>query len=429
MRKFIFNDAIIRIRNSHFIQSVTVLGVGAIMAQLVTIAASPILTRLYIPADFGIAALFAAVVSSITPAICGKYEVAIVVAKKVAQSKQLLGIAFLVAFGISTFSLGFVWFLGESLVELLNAERLGGWIFLAPGALFLIGVVTALNCYSNRLHDYRIISQSKIITALFGVAISIIFGLFGLHYGLLLSSVLATALVSLWLLYHYRTVLDGSLLLWNSQKSILIHRYRDFPLYNATTGLLDGVTVALPIFFLSTYFSDAVVGYYALMLRVALSPINFVSDAVSQVNLKKVADLVAQNQPVRPYLFKVTLALAAIVSPLIILLIFFAPHLFSLIFGDQWRVAGVYLQILMPALALRFVVSTISSTFGATGNNRLGAIWKITAFFVTLVVFWLAAPRVDVAEMFFIMLVADIALYSLYYLLAWRAAGNPLRYR
>jgi O-antigen/teichoic acid export membrane protein len=417
-----------RVRNSHFIRSVAVLGAGAVLAQATAIIASPILTRLYSPSDFGLAALFAAVVSSITPAVCGKYEVAVVVAKTGMQSRQLVGIAILVAFGVSLSVFCMIWLLGDSVAYLLNIGRLGDWIYLVPIALFLTGVITTLNYYSNRVQDYRIISRSRVLIALFGVAISLALGVFDLHYGLLLSSVLATALVGLMLLCHYRGLFRMRLLFWSDQKKVLICRYRDFPIYNATTGLMNGVMTALPVFFLSSYFSDTSVGYYALMLRVAMAPVSFVSDAVSQVNLRKVADLVSRNLPVRPYLFRVTLMLVAIVSPLLVLLMLFAPQLFNFVFGDNWEMAGVYLQVLMPALALKFVVSTLSTTFGATGNNRLGAIWKIMAFCVTLAVFWILAPHVGVMGMFITMLVVDLVLYGLYYFLVWYAAGNPVRY-
>ena len=418
-----------RFRHNHFVQSVTVLGAGTILAQVVMVAAAPVLTRLYTPADFGLAALFVAMVSSITPALCGKYEVAVVVAKSIQQSRQLLGIALLVALGVSTLMFAGMWFYGNAVVNLFGFGGLEGWIILVPFALFSTGVLTSLNYYSNRVHEYAVISQSKVLVSVFGVVVSVIFGLFSLHYGLLLSSVLATGLASLWLLYRYRKVLYVSLFQRARHKRILVRRYRSFPIYNATTGLLDGLTQAMPIFFLSRYFPEAVVGYYALMLRVAMAPISFISGAVSQVNLKKVADLVNQGVPVRPYLLRLTMVLTLIVLPFTLLLVFYAPPLFAWIFGEQWRLAGVYLQVLMPALALRFVVSTISTTFGATGNNRLGAIWKVTAFIVSLGVFIVVAPRVDVMGMFTVILIMDLVLYGFYFLLAWRAAGHPLSYR
>jgi O-antigen/teichoic acid export membrane protein len=412
-------------KQSDFLRSVAVLGTGTVLAQFITITASPILTRLYSPEDFGLAALFAAIITSITPAICGKYEVAIVVANKVTISRQLLGVAFNVALGVSLLALAAVLLFDRTIIGLLNAERLGRWLLLVPLMLMLTGLLTALKYYSNRINEYGVISNSKILLAIFAVASSLALGVAGFQAGLLVSTVLATGAVVGWLLYRHRSIPYRRISTWNRRSKLVAKRYRDFPLYNASTGLLDGLTQALPVFFLSSYFTETLVGYYALMLRVAAAPLSFVSAAVSQVNLKKVSDLVHQQQSVRRYLVKVTLLLVAIVSPLAIALILFSPGLFAWIFGEEWREAGSYLQILMPALAFRFVISTVSTTFGATGNNRLGAVWKVVAFLVTFVVLLIAAPRVEVYGIFVIILITDIILYSFYYALAWRAAGHP----
>jgi len=418
-----------RLGRSHYLQSVAVLGGGTILAQVIVVAASPILTRLYTPSDFGLLALFLGVVGSVMPAVCGKFEAAIVVAKTVRESEQVLGISLLVALAVSLLAFLGIWFYGDWLVQIIDAGGLGQQVLLIPLALFFGGVLKSFNYYSNRLGEYRVISQSKILAAFISVALSIALGWFGLHYGLLLGSVATTALVNLWLLYNYRQRLNIKLLCWNWRKKILVRRFRDFPLYNASTGLLDGLTLALPVFFLSRYFPDSVVGYYALMIRVAMAPLHFLSTAVSQVNIKKVADMVQKHQPVRPYLLKATLMLLIAVLPLMLFLLLSAPPLFELLFGDEWRIAGTYLKILIPGLALKFVASTLSSTLGATGHNRLGALWKVTAFVVTFAAFLVFAPRVGVMEMFVVMLVIDLVLYSFYYLLAWRAAGHPLAYK
>ncbi len=415
--------------NSTFFRSVATLSLGTILAQLVMIIAAPILTRLYTPVDFGLAALFAAIVSSVAPAICGKYEVAVVVVKSIQKSKQLLGIAIITAITGGFIAFFSIYFFEGPLSNLFDLDRLGIWALAVPFALFSTGVLASLNYYSNRVQDYRTISQSKVLIATIGVIVSITLGAFDLYYGLLLSSIVATTSVSLWLIYRYRLTLRTSVLRNFRRKRIIAWRHREFPIYSASTGLLDGITQALPVFFLSRYFPDSTVGYYALMLRVAMAPISFVSSSVSQVNLKKIADLVNQGNAVRPYLLRVTLLLTATVLPISLVLIFFAPTLFSIIFGEEWRLSGTYLQIIMPAIAVQFIASTVSTTFGATGNNRLGAIWKLTAFIVTFSMFTIVTPRVNASGIFIAILTTNLVLYGLYYFLAWRAAGQPKRYQ
>jgi len=120
-----------------------------------------------------------------------------------------------------------------------------------------------------------------------------------------------------------------SFLKWNQSKITLLKRYKDYPLYNASSGLLDGITMSLPVFFLAHYFPETIVGYFALVIRVGNTPLSFVSGSVSQVNLKKVVDLVNTDQNVRPHLLKLTGGLLLFVLPPTILLIIFSPDLFA----------------------------------------------------------------------------------------------------
>jgi len=202
-------------------------------------------------------------------------------------------------------------------------------------------------------------------------------------------------------------------------------RYKDYPIFNGSSSLLDGITLSLPIFFLAHYFPESIVGYFALLLRVANAPLSFISASVSQVNLRKVVDLVNERREVTPHIYKLALLLIAIVSVPTVLLVLFAPELFAFIFGESWREAGVYSQILIPALAVRFVASTLSSTLGATRNNQYGALWKVIALFSTLVVFAWFAPKGDIKIFLYAALVNDVLLYILYFIFIVKAAKKP----
>jgi lipopolysaccharide exporter len=418
-----------RAKSSSFLQSVAILGSGTLMAQMVTFAAAPVLTRLYTPFEFGLAAVFLAIVSSVAPAVCGKYNIAVVVTTSLRESRELVGISLWFALSISVLFLLGVWVFDQQLMSLLGAEKLGNWFYVVPASLFLGGAISVFNYYSNKCNEFAVISQSKVLLAAVNVTVAVSLGVFGVQSGLIVGGLVASATVSVWLVYKYRTILGQPVLIWNQKKISLMRKYSDFPVYNASTGLLDGITLALPIFFLSSFFSDESVGYYALMLRVAVGPLGFLSASVSQVHLKKVSDLVQMDPlSIRLFLFKVTAMLGSVVLPLTLFIILYAPQLFAFIFGEEWRVAGGYLQILMPALGLRFIASTVSSTFGATGHNRLGGFWKVCAFVVTLGVYFVMAPRVDLYGMFMTIMVTDLVLYAFLYSLVWYAAGHPRRY-
>ncbi|MCI5207632.1 MAG: hypothetical protein D3910_02300 [Candidatus Electrothrix sp. ATG2] len=412
-----------RLRRSSFVTNVITLAGGALLTKAITLLCSPILTRLYSPADFGLLAVFLAVVSSLSPAVCGQYEVAMVLPKSHKQGVYLLGISLRVAIAFSFIFLVGVIFFDDHLLALLNAEQLGGWMFVAPVALFFFGLMNAMKCFANRHKDYGTMAKVNVMNSLTVAVSGIVFGLLGVGFkGLLVSFMIGQICSTSFLYISYLDKLPVNMIRWDTKKTILMKRYIDYPIYNASTGLLNGLFTAMPIFFLTHYFPVSVVGYYSIVTRVAKAPLSFIATSVSQVNLRKVVELRNDGGNIRLYLIKVTIGLAAIMLPPILLLFFFSPEIFTLLFGEEWQEAGTYMQILIPALFIKFIASSLSTTLPATQNNRIMAIWKITAFMITLIVYLLFAPQQDPMLFLKAIAVTEVILYLLYYIIIMKSA-------
>ena len=417
---------ITRLNQSSFIRHASILASGAFLSQVITFSASPLLTRLYAPSDFAVLALFIAIVSSFSAAAGGRYDIAVLVAKEEKEAHALVYLSFWVALAISI--LLFLVFLFKPFLFWKNdaARSLGSWLYVTPLMVFLSAAGMALRCYANRKKDYVIISCSSVISALSAVGLSIIFGVFKFTAdGLLIGTLLAACIFPTLLYYKYKQVSNFQYTNLRHKLVKLAMKYKQFPIYNASTTFLDSLTLALPIFFLTRYFSETIVGYYALLTRVATAPIGFISQAVSELHVKKVAEYIHFGKNPATYLKKISLFLVAIVSPPTFLLMLTGPELFALLFGEPWRTAGSLLVILMPALAMRFIVSTVSGVFAGTGNNHIGGIWKVSAFIITFGMFGLLSDKTSERGIFFAMLITDLFLYSLYYFLIWKAIKNP----
>jgi len=239
-----------RIQNSEFVRHVGTLATGSLLAQVVSLAASPIIARLYDPNSYAVLALFMAIVSTIAPAASGRYEIAIVVAKNDQDSDALVVLSLWFAGGISLVML-LMCVLGEhQLKGLLNADSLGLWWLMVPVMLFLTAAVAVFKYYANRHKRYSLISRMMIAQALFGAVLSICLGVAGFKAdGLLVSALFGTLFGVIYLLYIYRKkILD---LKWRFSIKVwaIALRYSQFPLYNALPSFLDSLTLSLPIFF------------------------------------------------------------------------------------------------------------------------------------------------------------------------------------
>ena len=146
------------IQGRSYLSSVLVLSAGTALSQALPILASPILSRLYKPEDFGLLAVFMALVSSVGMAISGRYDLAMLLPKKVGSARQLLGLACLAAAVLSAAYLLLLSIEGDIIRQTFEAGKLNGWIYLVPLALLLTGLRTTLGYWTNRQGDFRLLA-------------------------------------------------------------------------------------------------------------------------------------------------------------------------------------------------------------------------------------------------------------------------------
>jgi O-antigen/teichoic acid export membrane protein len=419
-----------RIVAGRFARNVAILASGTIAAQVISVLSSPILTRLYSPAEFGFFQVFLALVRSVARSVCGGYETAVVLPPSDGAAKKLLGVAihFAVAFAllVSVFFL----FFGSDVLRVLDAPELEGWVLLAPIQLVLMGLFLSFNHYSLRRRRYDVMAKAKVAQAIFLVVVSIGLGLAGAGFwGLIVGFMAGWFAIVAFLAYPNRDDLGFEDLRWDRRSRAVARRYREFLAFGAPGKLLNGMTLEMPVFFLSHLFPATVVGYYSLVVRVADAPLAVLSQSVSKVHLRKVVDLIQREEAVRPYLLRLAATLASISIVPTILLMVAAPDFFAWLFGPAWREAGAYIRILMPAIAVRFVVSTLSSTLGATENVRLAFFTQATDFVLTALVFLIFGPKGDPRFLLTVFAVAIVGLNLFRFSLIWMAAGHPRNIR
>src|SRR5690606_23732487 len=104
--------------------------------------------------------------------------------------------------------------------------------------------------------------------------------------------------------------------------------------------------------------------------RLLKTPASLVGEAVRQVYFQKAAEL--HNRGLNLYvLFRTTvLRLLAATMPFVIVIVVFGPDMFVLLFGEQWRLAGEYAQLLVPWLAVMFANVPAVMTVPVLGLQR-----------------------------------------------------------
>jgi O-antigen/teichoic acid export membrane protein len=399
---------------------------GILLGQAITLLASPLLTRLYNPVEFSGYAVFLALTSAITPALNGRYEIAIVVTRSDDDSRSFLAICVWVTTLVAA-----IYFLSlaafRPFVEsFLHAKISNGWLVCVTVLLLAVGWSTALKYWANRQGEFGIIGRQAAFQSFTIAALSIVLSVTSLgHYGLILATILGTMAGLGFFAIAYRKVIPASNFALNNQHVILARKNYDYPLYNATTSLLDGVTLVLPVLFFTNRYDGVMVAYFVLVTRVAMAPLSFISQAVSQIHLKHMSDLINDGADPRRYMALVSTALTAVAIPPALILIASSAWLFGAVFGENWAGAGPVLVLLAPSIIVKFVVSTVSGVFASTGHNALSAIWKIVAFSTTIALLYFSPKETSFHSMVSYLVVLDVVLYSMYFILAWYAITHP----
>lgn len=353
-------------RNRSFGADVTKIAGGTIFAELLTVATSPILARIYGPDAFGIFALFTSIVTTIAAVACLRYELSIMLPRADRAAINLLGVSLTSAFLISILALPTIWLFRSQLLEWLRAPELGPYILLVGPAVFVNGTFVALNYWNSRTRQYGRLSIARIISALISVGTQFGAAIAGYAYGgsLIAASILGSATSTL--------ILGGQI--WRDDGTTIrkcinpeemaagAARYRKFPLLDSWSSLLNVISWQLPTFLLSAFFSSTVVGYYALGMNVLQLPSSLIGSAISQVFFQRAAE--AKFEGTLSKIVEDTFLRLSLIGVFpILLLASIGKDLFTVVFSPTWAEAGVYAQILALWIFFVFITSPICALF------------------------------------------------------------------
>ena len=343
---------------SEFSKNVLTLMTGTTIAQAIPIAISPILTRIYTPEDFGVFALYLSIVSILVVFTTGQYDLAIMLPKyeKSAISIVKLSLIINTIFSISIFIVIFIFF--DFFQSLSDKNSLGYFLYFIPLSVFLIGCYNTMNYWLNRKKQYKMLSTNKVIQSLTSSTSSMTLGIqnFGKD-GLIISQLLAQAVVVALLIKKIKM----SFLFQSFEKLKIIaiaRRYIKFPKITMMQSFFSNTTAELPIIIISSFFALKDAGFYSLAQRVVASPISIISSSFFQVFYQS---FTTEKNKQKFYKMKF-IKINAVLLPPFILLWFFMEPLFGFVFGEEWVIAGVYSQIILPLLYMKFLSNLFTTT-------------------------------------------------------------------
>jgi len=404
---------------SEFSKNVLTLMTGTTIAQAIPIAISPILTRIYTPEDFGIFALFMALVGMFSSIASGRYELALLLPKKDEDAFNILVLSFIIICILSFLLLIGILFLHDSIISLLQNDAISIWLYFIPLALFLVGSFNLLTYYNNRKNMYRDIAQATIVKSLVLVVVqlgigSLKSGVSGLVSGQIISQAFAN--VKLIKNVFSRRFFNAISFV---KMFALARKYKNFPKFQAPHAFLNTLSSSAPIYFFTIFLTSSVVGLFSLSTKIVLTPLMILSSATAKVYNQKVSMLFYKKLDCYTFTLKLLYSLVKKILLPFIVFIFFAPDIFTFLFGLEWREAGVYTQILSPWLFMVFLVGSVSYIPSLLSLQKRAFILEIIYTFLRISSLFLGLYFFDIyyALIFFSSIGFLMLSYNLYWML------------
>lgn len=346
---------------SDFIKNVLVLITGTSIAQVIPIALSPVLTRLYTPEQFGLWGLYMAIAGLFAVIANGRYELAIMLPKNEADGLSILKGSIYIALCLTIVIGVLVAFLNEEIAKIIGNIDLKQFLFFIPLSILVVSIYQGISYWFNRKKAYKVLSISRVVQTVSTGSFNLLFGLIQFSKGgLIIGTFLGQCCIALYMLVKSEILTSKIKTPFSKIKNNFIE-YKDFPLKSSVGILLNILSEQIPVFLISILFGNLILGYYTLVIKVFSLPMSVIAGSFSQVFYQKAIELEDDLQELRNLVKQTTVKLFAIVVPPMLILAVFSSYIFSFIFGSDWIEASVICKYFTFYYVFRFVFSSQST--------------------------------------------------------------------
>lgn len=326
---------------------------GTILGQVISISTLPLILKLYGPEVIGQWTLLlsiAIIVNSFSD--LGLLHSIMIVEED--DINELYKVITTIIFSISLVS-SVILSLFYSLF--LNTEMSMWFIFIYMFLLIFTSKQIDL-CYTilNRNNEYNVLMKNPVINyGLFNIT-AIIFGL--LHwnlYGYFIGHIIGQLLT----LIHMKRKLPNGMFTLNFQRiNFYVKQQRVFVKYQMPANVLSNFKNQMPTLLIRGFWGEAILGYYAITVRVLQIPSNFLAKAIGRVFFSTVSKMKREGKDIGSYVINNMIRGMKIAIIPMSLLIAFGDVAVIIFLGHDSEIAGNFIQIL--ALQYFFMFLTYS---------------------------------------------------------------------
>ena len=325
---------------------------GILVANVISLVAMPLLTRVYPASSFGYMALYLAIVNIVGLFSNFRLEMSIPLPKDAVQAGMLSWLCLGLALGVALIAL--VVLLLFPFGRYMQSMPSGSLFpFLVFAGITALGVIQTLAQVKVRLHQLKIMALRHIAERVAVIAVAFALPTLDTEYGLIWAQAAGYAASILVLSAGG----DGSFALawrqpWANFKAIF-KMYSDFPLKNSASMALQALTTQTPAIVYSVFFSAAQIGQLSVVQRIIDAPNTIVGSSLAVSYYRRMLDSTPAE---RWRIFsRVTLLSVPLIAIPALIAFIFAEPIMHLLVNRNMTEAPTYLRLLLPAAVFRLI--------------------------------------------------------------------------
>ncbi|HIH0060463.1 TPA: type 8 capsular polysaccharide synthesis protein Cap8K [Staphylococcus aureus] len=350
------------------------------IAQVILIITTPIITRLYSPAEFGEFTIFSNIAMILIPIINARYDLLIVNAKNDRSANILSQISFLISLLILLILIPIL-----AISAWLYPNFILDFIFIII-MLFLVSLTNIFTNYLNKERKYKVLSLINVFRAGSMALLQIIFGLLslgslGLIIGFSLSYITGITLGYKTFKKHFNIVRN------KEETKALFLENKNQLVYSTPSILLNSLSFSVVVFFIGILYTNTEVGIYGMAIRVLGIPVTIISLGLSKIFMQQANDYYIERGNFRNLLLKFSSTLVIVSIILYVPLYLFSEELVNILLGHSWVGAITVIKIVIPLFVIRLIVSTVSLSVIVLQKQQLELILQALFLIGTTVTF------------------------------------------
>ncbi|MAZ36467.1 MAG: hypothetical protein CL842_03330 [Crocinitomicaceae bacterium] len=383
---------------SDVLKNISLLSSGTVLAQLIPLLFAPWIARIFDAKSFGEFAAIMGILNILSVIVNGRYELAVVLPKKVSQARALI---------IGTWGIGLI--ISVTILALLNLfkQEISSYFeiaftFFDSILVFvcLIGIAfwQPMNYFFIREKQYLKMTYNKfaksISTVFFTILVGVYFADSKLN-GLVIGMCLGWVFIGIFTFWQGVTPIVRDFVNLKEVTSSQLREYVNYPKFNAVPAVLNSLASQLGLYVFVYYFSTEIAGHYSFSKQYLYVPLSILGVSLSQVYFQRMSEKFKNKQSVIKELKILFAVLASLSTIVCLVVVFFSVELFDFIFGSEWLLSASISKKLVFAFGIQFMVSPLSMILHAINQVKLASIFPIVYLISMLLLFSFGNKELD----------------------------------